>query len=75
MQDGLELMCWLPGGASTDFLLPQHLDLAMDFDTWPRPAVAWAPDSSHGSRQQRNISVVRNRNNFCTGILRLVPLP
>lgn len=33
MQKGLDLMCWLPGGASTDFLLPEHLDLAMDYDT------------------------------------------
>ncbi|MDI3258526.1 MAG: NADH-quinone oxidoreductase subunit NuoF [Sinobacteraceae bacterium] len=33
LQDGLKLKCWLPGGASTDFLLPEHLDLAMDFDT------------------------------------------
>ncbi len=28
MLDGLSLKCWLPGGASTDFLLPEHLDLA-----------------------------------------------
>jgi NADH-quinone oxidoreductase subunit F len=33
MQDGLSLRCWLPGGASTDFLLPEHLKLAMDYDT------------------------------------------
>ena len=33
MKDGLELKCWLPGGASTEFLLPEHLDLPMDFDT------------------------------------------
>ncbi|HMV70576.1 MAG TPA: NADH-quinone oxidoreductase subunit NuoF [Pseudomonadales bacterium] len=33
MQPGLELKAWLPGGASTDFLLPEHLDLAMDYDT------------------------------------------
>ena len=33
MREGLKLKCWLPGGASTDFLLPEHLDLAMDFDT------------------------------------------
>ena len=33
MQDGLKLKCWLPGGISTDFLLPEHLDLAMDFET------------------------------------------
>jgi NADH-quinone oxidoreductase subunit F len=36
MQDGLSLTAWLPGGASTDFLLPEHLDLAMDFDTIAR---------------------------------------
>jgi NADH-quinone oxidoreductase subunit F len=33
MRDGYTLKCWLPGGASTDFLMPEHLDLAMDFDT------------------------------------------
>ncbi|HEU0198131.1 MAG TPA: NADH-quinone oxidoreductase subunit NuoF [Nevskiaceae bacterium] len=33
MQEGLKLKCWLPGGASTDFLLPKDLDLAMDFET------------------------------------------
>lgn len=32
LQDGLVLKCWLPGGASTDFLMPEHLDLPMDFD-------------------------------------------
>ena len=36
MKDGLKLKCWLPGGASTDFLMPEHLDLAMDFDTIAR---------------------------------------
>lgn len=33
MQDGLTLKAWLPGGASTDFLTPEHLDLPMDGDT------------------------------------------
>lgn len=33
MADGLKLKCWLPGGASTDFLLPEHLDLPMDFES------------------------------------------
>ena len=33
MREGLNLMAWLPGGASTDFLTPDHLDLAMDYDT------------------------------------------
>ena len=36
MRDGRKLKAWLPGGASTDFLLPEHLDLAMDFDTIAR---------------------------------------
>ena len=33
MQEGLKFRALLPGGASTDFLLEEHLDLAMDFDT------------------------------------------
>jgi NADH-quinone oxidoreductase subunit F len=32
MLPGHEFRGLLPGGASTNFLLPQHLDLAMDFD-------------------------------------------
>ena len=32
MEDGYELKGFLPGGASTDFLTPDHLDLAMDYD-------------------------------------------
>lgn len=32
MQDGYLLRGFLPGGASTDFLLPEHLDVPMDFD-------------------------------------------
>ncbi len=31
MIGGKRLKAWLPGGASTDFLTPDHLDLAMDF--------------------------------------------
>jgi len=30
MQDGYELKAFLPGGGSTDFLMPEHLDLVMD---------------------------------------------
>ncbi len=33
MQEGLKLKGLLPGGASTDFLLPEHLDTPMDFDS------------------------------------------
>jgi len=32
MCDGYELRAFLPGGGSTDFLLPQHLDLTLDYD-------------------------------------------
>jgi NADH-quinone oxidoreductase subunit F len=31
MQDGVQLRGLLPGGASTDFLTPEHLDVPMDF--------------------------------------------
>ena len=33
MLDGLNLKGLLPGGASTDFLLPEHLDTPMDFES------------------------------------------
>lgn len=32
MRDGLQLRGFLPGGGSTDFLGPEHLDLPMDYD-------------------------------------------
>ena len=32
MADGYQLRGFLPGGASTDFLVEEHLDLAMDYD-------------------------------------------
>ncbi len=33
MQDGYKLRGFLPGGASTDFMLPEQLDVLMDYDT------------------------------------------
>lgn len=33
MRDGLKLKGFLPGGASTDFLVEDHLDLKMDYST------------------------------------------
>ncbi len=33
MRDGVTLRGIIPGGASTDFLGPEHLDVQMDFDT------------------------------------------
>jgi NADH-quinone oxidoreductase subunit F len=36
MLDDYQLRGFLPGGASTDFLLPEHLDIAMDYDAVAR---------------------------------------
>lgn len=65
MAEGLELQCWLPGGASTDFLLPEHLDLPMDYDTIMKAgsrmgtALIMVVDN-----QQNIVSVVRNLEQF-----------
>jgi NADH-quinone oxidoreductase subunit F len=65
MQDGLELMCWLPGGASTDFLLPQHLDLAIDFDTIAKAGSRMGTGLITVVDHKQNIvSVVRNLEQF-----------
>jgi NADH-quinone oxidoreductase subunit F len=65
MQDGLELMCWLPGGASTDFLLPQHLDLAMDYDTIGKAGSRLGTGLITVVDHKQNIvSVVRNLEQF-----------
>jgi NADH-quinone oxidoreductase subunit F len=32
MRDGLQLKGFLPGGGSTDFMLPEHLDLNLDYE-------------------------------------------
>lgn len=36
MRDGLELRGVIPGGASTDFILEEHLDTPMDFASMPK---------------------------------------
>ncbi|WP_203140709.1 NADH-quinone oxidoreductase subunit NuoF [Marinobacter mangrovi] len=33
IRDGEQLKAWLPGGGSTGFLLPEHLELPLDFDS------------------------------------------
>ncbi len=48
MRDGYTLRGFLPGGASTDFMLPEHLDVVMDFE-----AVAKA-----GSRMGTGVIIV-----------------
>ncbi len=36
MRDGFQVRGLLPGGASTDFLVPEHFDVKMDFDSVPK---------------------------------------
>jgi NADH-quinone oxidoreductase subunit F len=36
MRDGFRFRGLLPGGASTDFLIEEHLDIRLDFDTVPK---------------------------------------
>jgi NADH-quinone oxidoreductase subunit F len=65
MQDGLQLKCWLPGGASTDFLMPEHLDLAMDFDTIAKARSRMGTGLLTVVDHKQNIvSVVRNLEDF-----------
>jgi NADH-quinone oxidoreductase subunit F len=65
MADGLELMCWLPGGASTDFLMPEHLDLPMDFDTIGKAGSRMGTALITVIDNKQNIlSVVRNLEQF-----------
>ena len=65
MLDGLKLKAWLPGGASTDFLLPEHLDLAMDFDTIAKAGSRMGTGLLTVVDDRQNmVSVVRNLEDF-----------
>ncbi|GAC1628383.1 MAG: NADH-quinone oxidoreductase subunit NuoF [Nevskia sp.] len=65
MRDGLKLKAWLPGGASTDFLLPEHLDLAMDFDTIAKAGSRMGTGLlTVVDDKQSMVSVVRNLEDF-----------
>ena len=65
MQEGLKLKAWLPGGASTDFLTEQHLDLAMDFDTIAKAGSRMGTGLLTVVDDQQNmVSVVRNLEEF-----------
>lgn len=65
MADGYDLKCWLPGGASTDFLLPEHLDLAMDYDTIMKAGSRMGTGLIMVVDDKQNIiSVVRNLEEF-----------
>lgn len=65
MQDGLELMAWLPGGASTDFLMPEHLDLPMDYDSIGKAGSRMGTGLIMAvDNKQSIVSVVRNLEEF-----------
>jgi NADH-quinone oxidoreductase subunit F len=65
MKEGLKLKCWLPGGASTDFLMPEHLDLAMDFETIAKAGSRMGTGLLTVVDDSRSIiSVVRNLEEF-----------
>jgi NADH-quinone oxidoreductase subunit F len=65
MKDGLKLKAWLPGGASTDFLIEEHLDLAMDFDTIAKAGSRMGTGLlTVVDDEQSMVSVVRNLEEF-----------
>ncbi len=65
MRQGLSLKAWLPGGASTDFLLPSHLDLAMDYDTIMKAGSRMGTGLIMAVDDRQNmVSVVRNLETF-----------
>ena len=65
MKDGLGIKCWLPGGASTDFLMPEHLDLPMDFETIAKAGSRMGTGLLTVVDDGRSIlSVVRNLEEF-----------
>lgn len=65
MRDGLTLKAWQPGGAGTDFLTEQHLDLPMDFENIGKAgsrlgtALAMAVDN-----EINMVALVRNLEEF-----------
>jgi NADH-quinone oxidoreductase subunit F len=65
MKGGKKLKAWLPGGASTDFLLPEHLDLAMDFDTISKAGSRMGTGLiTVVAEDQSIVSAVRNLEDF-----------
>lgn len=65
MKGGKKLKAWLPGGASTDFLLPEHLDLAMDFDTISKAGSRMGTGLiTVVAEDQSMVSAVRNLEEF-----------
>ena len=74
MRDGLRFRGLLPGGASTDFLVEQHLDVPMDFTEVEK--VGQPPGDRHHGRSRRSDLPggydFESHSLFCPGVLRLV---
>lgn len=65
MKGGKKLKAWLPGGASTDFLMPEHLDLPMDFDTISKAGSRMGTGLiTVVAEDQSMVSAVRNLEEF-----------
>lgn len=65
MKGGKKLKAWLPGGASTDFLLEEHLDLAMDFDAISKAGSRMGTGLiTVVAEDQSMVSAVRNLEEF-----------
>jgi NADH-quinone oxidoreductase subunit F len=65
MKDGRKLKAWLPGGGSTDFLLPEHLDLAMDYETIQKAGSRFGTGQiTVVADNQSIVSAVRNLEEF-----------
>ena len=65
MKDGRKLKAWLPGGGSTDFLLPEHLDLAMDYETIQKAGSRFGTGQiTVVADNQSMVSAVRNLEEF-----------
>ena len=65
MKGGRKLKAWLPGGGSTDFLLPEHLDLAMDYETIQKAGSRMGTGQiTVVAEDQSMISAVRNLEEF-----------
>ncbi|WP_343154390.1 NADH-quinone oxidoreductase subunit NuoF [Buchnera aphidicola (Aphis aurantii)] len=65
MKSGLSLKAWQPGGAGTDFLTPEHLDLSMNFDTLLKAGSRLGTALSMAIDNQTNmVSLVYNIEKF-----------
>ena len=74
MQDGYQFRGVIPGGASTDFLVPKHLDVKMDFDSIMKAGSRLGTGNNDRARRQDLPGRVRSQPDevLCPRVLRLV---